>query len=94
MLCRSWSGGAGAEWQAELTQGPTWTGRGLRLTAAAVVRAARELHDELAEPIDAAISEAREKRAARVAELEAELGREKGADVRPIRERGSDPAAG
>jgi serine O-acetyltransferase len=31
----------------------------------------------------------------RVAELEAELGREKGAEVRPIRERkGSDPAAG
>jgi serine O-acetyltransferase len=31
----------------------------------------------------------------RVAELEAELGREKGADVRPIRDRkGSDPAAG
>jgi serine O-acetyltransferase len=31
----------------------------------------------------------------RVAELEAELGREKGAEVRPIRDkRGSDPAAG
>ena len=30
----------------------------------------------------------------RVAELEAELGREKGADVRPIRKKGSDPAAG
>ena len=31
----------------------------------------------------------------RVAELEAELGREKGADVRPIRDsKGSDPAAG
>ena len=31
----------------------------------------------------------------RVAELEAELGREKGADVRPLRDhRGSDPAAG
>jgi serine O-acetyltransferase len=30
----------------------------------------------------------------RVAELEAELGRERGADVRPIRRKGSDPAAG
>jgi serine O-acetyltransferase len=30
----------------------------------------------------------------RVAELEAELGRERGADVRPIRKKGSDPAAG
>jgi len=30
----------------------------------------------------------------RVAELEAELGRERGADVRPIRRQGSDPAAG
>ena len=30
----------------------------------------------------------------RVAELEAELGREKGAEVRPIRRKGSDPAGG
>jgi serine O-acetyltransferase len=30
----------------------------------------------------------------RVADLEAELGREKGADVRPIRRKGSDPAGG
>jgi serine O-acetyltransferase len=30
----------------------------------------------------------------RVAELEEELGRERGADVRPIRRKGSDPAAG
>ena len=40
---------------------------------AAVQNAARELHEQLAEPIEAAIGAAREQRAARVAALEAEL---------------------
>jgi serine O-acetyltransferase len=45
----------------------------------------------LPDPVAEAISSL----ARRVAELEAELGREKGAEVRPIRDRkGSDPAAG
>ena len=43
------------------------------MTAAAVLRAAQELHAELAEPIETAIGAAREARAARVAALEAEL---------------------
>ena len=47
--------------------------RGLPVTAAAVSRAAAELHVFLAEPIDAVIGAAREQRAARVAALEAEL---------------------
>jgi hypothetical protein len=38
-----------------------------------VLRAAQELHAELAAPIEAAIGAARESRAARVAALEAEL---------------------
>lgn len=67
------SGTADGEWQAELKQGSTWLTRGLPVTAAAVSRAARELHAELADPIDAMIGSAREQRAARVATLEAEL---------------------
>ena len=46
---------------------------GLPVTAASVLRAAQELHAELAVPIEAAIGTAREQRAARVAALEAEL---------------------
>ena len=67
------SGTADGEWQAELKQGTTWLSRGLPVPAAAVSRAAAELHAELAEPIDRVIGAAREQRAARVAALEAEL---------------------
>jgi hypothetical protein len=67
------AGGADGEWQAELKQGATWISRGLPVTATAVLRAAQELHPELAEPIETAIGAAREARAARVAALEAEL---------------------
>lgn len=67
------AGGADGEWLAELKQGSSWISRGLPVNAAAVVRAAQELHPELAEPIEAAVGAAREQRAARVAALEAEL---------------------
>lgn len=67
------SGSADGEWQAELKQGSSWLSRGLPVSAAAVSRAAQELHAELAAPIDAVIGAAREQRAARVAALEAEL---------------------
>ena len=67
------SGTADGEWQAELKQGAAWISRGLPVSAAAVLRAAQELHAELAEPIESAIGAAREARAARVAMLEAEL---------------------
>lgn len=72
-LCLTVSGGADGEWQAELKQGAAWISRGLPVTAASVLRAAQELHAELADPIEAAIGSAREARAARVAALEAEL---------------------
>jgi hypothetical protein len=72
-LCLTVSGGADGEWQAELKQGAAWISRGLPVSATAVLRAARELHAELAEPIEAAMGAAREARAARVAALEAEL---------------------
>ena len=72
-LCLTVSEGADGEWQAELKQGAAWISRGLPVSAASVLRAAHELHIELAEPIEAAIRAAREARAARVAALEAEL---------------------
>ena len=61
------------EWHAELKQGTTYLARNLAVAAAAVSRAAKELHDDLATPIDEIIEEARSQQAARVAALEAEL---------------------
>jgi hypothetical protein len=67
------SGSADGEWQAELKNGSTWVARGLPVTAAAVSQAAAALHADLAGPVDEVIETARATRAARVAELEAEL---------------------
>ncbi|AHC26427.2 mucin [Mycolicibacterium neoaurum] len=67
------TGTADGEWHAELKQGSTYLTRGLAVAAAAVSRAARELHEDLSTPIDAVIEEARTQQAARVAALEAEL---------------------
>jgi hypothetical protein len=67
------TGTADGDWQAELKKGSTWLSRGLPVSATAVSRAVRELHAELADPIDSVIDAAREQRAARVAALEAEL---------------------
>jgi hypothetical protein len=67
------TGTADGDWQAELKQGSTWLSRGLPVSATAVSRAAKELHAELAGPIDDVINTAREQRASRVAALEAEL---------------------
>lgn len=67
------SGSADGEWQAELKNGSTWVARGLPVTASAVSQAAAALHADLAGPVDEVIETARSTRAARVAELEAEL---------------------
>jgi hypothetical protein len=67
------TGTADGEWQAELKQGTTYLARNLAVAAAAVSRAAKELHEDLAAPIDEVIEEARSQQAARVAALEAEL---------------------
>ncbi len=67
------SGSADGEWQAELKNGGTWVARGLPVTASAVSQAAAALHADLAGPVDEVIETARATRAARVAELEAEL---------------------
>jgi hypothetical protein len=69
------SGTADGDWQAELKHGSTWIAQGLPVAAAAVSRAAKELHDDLAGPIDEVIHAARNQQLARVAELEAELER-------------------
>jgi hypothetical protein len=67
------TGTADGEWRAELKQGTTFLARNLAVAAAAVSRAAKELHEDLAAPIDEVIEEARAQQAARVATLEAEL---------------------
>jgi hypothetical protein len=67
------SGSADGEWQAELKQGSSWVARGLPVSAAAVSQAAAALHPDLAGPVDEVIETARSAKAARVAELEAEL---------------------
>jgi hypothetical protein len=67
------TGTADGEWRAELKQGGSFLARNLAVAAAAVSRAAKELHEDLAAPIDEVIEEARSQQAARVAVLEAEL---------------------
>lgn len=67
------TGTADGEWRAELKQGTTFLARDLAVAAAAVSRAAKELHEDLYTPIDAVIEEARSQQAAKVATLEAEL---------------------
>lgn len=66
-------GTADGEWRAELRHGTTHLARDLAVAAAAVSRAAKELHDDLSTPIDKVIEEARSQQAAKVAALEAEL---------------------
>jgi hypothetical protein len=67
------TGSADGEWRAELKQGASYLARNLSVAAAAVSRAAKELHEDLSAPIDAVIDEARSQQAAKVAALEAEL---------------------
>lgn len=67
------TGTADGDWQAELKHGTKWVAQGLEIPAAAVSRAARELHADLSVPIDEVINAAREQQAAKVAQLEAEL---------------------
>jgi len=66
-------GTADGDWHAELRHGATWIARNLPVSAAAVSRAAKELHDDLANPINEVIQAARSQHEARVAALEAEL---------------------
>ena len=67
------TGTADGEWRAELKHGSTYLARNLAVAAAAVSRAAKELHEDLSNPIDEVIEAARSQQAAKVAALEAEL---------------------
>lgn len=67
------TGTADGEWHADLKQGSTYLARNVAVAAAAVSRAAKELHEDLSTPIDEVIEEARSQQAAKVAALEAEL---------------------
>lgn len=67
------TGTADGEWHAELKQGTTYLARNVAVAAAAVSRAAKELHVDLSTPIDEVIEAARSEQAAKVAALEAEL---------------------
>src|SRR5690606_1594252 len=61
------TGTADGDWRAELKQGTTFLARDIAVAAAAVSRAAKELHEDLYTPIDAIIEEARSQQAAKVA---------------------------
>jgi hypothetical protein len=67
------TGTADGDWRAELKQGSTYLARNIAVAAAAVSRAAKELHEDLFTPIDEIIEAARSQQAAKVAALEAEL---------------------
>lgn len=67
------TGSADGEWHAEIKQGNSYLVRDVAVAAAAVSRAAKELHEELFAPIEALMDEARSQQAARIAALEAEL---------------------
>jgi hypothetical protein len=73
------TGTAEGEWQAELTHGGKRVVQGLSVAAAAVSRAAKELHPDISGGIETVINAAREQHQARMEELEAELNKVKAA---------------
>ncbi|WP_229796106.1 DUF6319 family protein [Saccharothrix coeruleofusca] len=71
------TGTADGEWQADLVHGTKRVVSGLSISAAAVSRAAKELHDDIAGGIDEVIETARAQHRTRMEELEAELAKVK-----------------
>lgn len=69
------TGTAEGEWQAELTHSGKRVLQGLEIPAAAVSKAAAELHEDISETIESVLSAAREQHEAKLAELEAEVER-------------------
>jgi polyhydroxyalkanoate synthesis regulator phasin len=67
------TGTAEGEWQAELTQAGKRVVQGLSIPAAAVARAATELHADIAKAIDSVLDQARQQHRARMEALEEEL---------------------
>ncbi|QFZ17696.1 DUF6319 family protein [Saccharothrix syringae] len=73
------TGTADGEWQADLVHGTKRVVQGLSISAAAVARAAKELHEDIAGGIEEVIETARAQHRTRMEELEAELARVKAA---------------
>lgn len=71
------TGTAEGDWQAELTHAGKRVVQGLSIAAAAVSRAAKELHPDISGTIETVISTAREQHKARMDELQAELDKVK-----------------
>ncbi|MFD0918509.1 DUF6319 family protein [Saccharopolyspora rosea] len=69
------TGTAEGEWQADLLHSGKRVVQGLSIPAAAVSKAAAELHQDISETIESVISAAREQHEAKLAELEAEVER-------------------
>ena len=69
------TGTAEGEWQAELMHAGKRVVQGLPVPAAAVSKAAAELHQDISEAIEEVLSAAREQHEAKLAELEAEVER-------------------
>lgn len=69
------TGTAEGEWQADLVQSGKRVVQGLAIPAAAVARAATELHEDIAKAIDTVLDQARQQHRSRMEELEAELAK-------------------
>lgn len=65
------------EWQADLSHSGSRVVQGLSIPAAAVSRAAAELHEDISKAIESVLDVAREQHQSRLAELEAELSKVK-----------------
>lgn len=65
------------EWQADLSHSGSRVLQGLQIPAAAVSRAAAELHEDISKAIESVLDVARQQHQARLAELEAELSKVK-----------------
>lgn len=69
------TGTADGEWQADLLHSGKRVVQGLPIPAAAVSKAAAELHQDISEVIETVLSTAREQHQTKLAELEAEVER-------------------
>jgi cell wall-associated NlpC family hydrolase len=71
------TGSLDGEWQAEVSHSGSRVVQGLKIPAAAVSRAAAELHEDISKAIESVLDVARQQHQARLAELEAELSKVK-----------------
>ncbi|MEV0050057.1 DUF6319 family protein [Saccharopolyspora shandongensis] len=69
------TGTADGEWQADLMHAGKRIVQGLPVAAAAVSKAAAELHQDISDTIESVLNEARQQHEAKLAELEAEVER-------------------